>query len=73
MTEHSMAWNQPGGDNGKKDPFNNKDPGADVEAFLNKLKASLNRVFGGGSGSGSGGKTRGCWRSSPGSCSILLL
>jgi len=54
-----MAWNQPGGDNGKKDPFNNKDPGADVEAFLNKLKASLNRVFGGGSGSGSGGKTRG--------------
>lgn len=49
-----MAWNQPGGGNSgggdkDRDPWNsNKDPGADVEAFLNKLKASLNRVFGGG-------------------------
>lgn len=48
-----MAWNQPGGGNGGgKDPWNGRDPGADVEAFLNKLKASLNRVFGGGSGGG---------------------
>lgn len=50
-----MAWNQPGGGGsggGKdRDPWNkNNDPGADVEAFLNKLKASLNRVFGGGGG-----------------------
>ena len=51
-----MAWNQPGGGGGNKDPWNQggKDPGADVEAFLNKLKASLNRVFGGGSGGNSG-------------------
>lgn len=51
-----MAWNQPGGGGsggGKdRDPWNNNnnDPGADVEAFLNKLKASLNRVFGGPGG-----------------------
>ncbi|MBE5315460.1 MAG: FtsH protease activity modulator HflK [Xanthomonadales bacterium] len=53
-----MAWNQPGGGGsggGKdRDPWNgnnnNNDPGADVEAFLNKLKASLNRVFGGSGG-----------------------
>lgn len=50
-----MAWNQPGGGGsggGKdRDPWNkNTDPGADVEAFLNKLKTSLNRVFGGGGG-----------------------
>lgn len=49
-----MAWNQPGsggsgGGDKDRDPWNgNKDPGADVEAFLNKLKTSLNRVFGGG-------------------------
>jgi membrane protease subunit HflK len=50
-----MAWNEPGG--GKdKDPWNKNDPGADVEAFLNKLKASLNRVFGGGSGNSGGGR-----------------
>lgn len=48
-----MAWNEPGG--GKKDPWNsggNGDQGPDVEAFLNRLKASLNRVFGGSGGSG---------------------
>jgi membrane protease subunit HflK len=55
-----MAWNQPGGGSGgsgggggnkDRDPWNgNKDPGADVEAFLNKLKGSLNKVFGGGGG-----------------------
>ena len=52
-----MAWNEPGG--GKKDPWNSGgggDQGPDVEAFLNRLKASLNRVFGGGSG---GGNARG--------------
>jgi membrane protease subunit HflK len=50
-----MAWNEPGG--GKKDPWNNNsgDQGPDVEAFLNRLKANLNRVFGGG-GSGAGGR-----------------
>lgn len=51
-----MAWNEPGG--GKKDPWNSGgggDQGPDVEAFLNKLKSNLNRVFG-GSGGGSGSK-----------------
>ncbi|MCG6117842.1 MAG: FtsH protease activity modulator HflK [Aquimonas sp.] len=56
-----MAWNQPGG--GGKDPWNNSggsnEPGADVEAFLNKLKASLNRVFGGGGDGSSGGGPEG--------------
>lgn len=45
-----MAWNQPGG--GKKDPWNGGggDQGPDVEAFLNRLKSNMNRVFGGGGG-----------------------
>lgn len=63
-----MAWNEPGG--GKKDPWNSGgDQGPDVEAFLNKLKANLNRVFGGG-GSG-GSKPRG--GSSSGTPSFGLL
>lgn len=64
-----MAWNEPGG--GKKDPWNSGgDQGPDVEAFLNKLKANLNRVFGGGSGGG--GNARG-GRSSGGPSLWLLL
>jgi modulator of FtsH protease HflK len=64
-----MAWNEPGG--GKKDPWNsggNNDQGPDVEAFLNRLKASLNRVFG---GSGGGPTTRG--KGGRGAPSIGLL
>jgi membrane protease subunit HflK len=52
-----MAWNEPGG--GKKDPWNSGgsgDQGPDVEAFLNRLKANLNRVFGGGTPTGRGGR-----------------
>jgi modulator of FtsH protease HflK len=54
-----MAWNEPGG--GKKDPWNNGggDQGPDVEAFLNRLKGNLSRMFGGGSGSGSSGSGTG--------------
>lgn len=54
-----MAWNQPGG--GKKDPWNDGggsggEQGPDVEAFLNRLKGNINRLFGGGGGNdGSGG------------------
>jgi membrane protease subunit HflK len=50
-----MAWNQPGG--GKKDPWNDgggRDQGPDVEAFLNRLKGNLGRVFGGGGGGSEG-------------------
>lgn len=51
---HDMAWNEPGG--GKKDPWNQGgDQGPDVEAFLNRLKANLGRVFGGGGGNGESG------------------
>jgi modulator of FtsH protease HflK len=52
-----MAWNQPGG--GKKDPWNNGDQGPDVEAFLNRLKANLGRVFGGSGGGGAVGSSGG--------------
>ena len=53
-----MAWNQPGG--GKKDPWNeggggSGDQGPDVEAFLNRLKGNINRMFG-GSGGGADGR-----------------
>lgn len=67
-TEHQMAWNEPGG--GKKDPWNSGggDQGPDVEAFLNRLKANLNRVFGGGPGGGARGG-----RGASGGPSIPLL
>jgi membrane protease subunit HflK len=50
-----MAWNEPGGGKKDKDPWNSggdgpSGQGPDVEAFLNRLKANLNRVFGGGDG-----------------------
>jgi membrane protease subunit HflK len=44
-----MAWNQPG--KGNQDPWKGKDPGNEVEAFLNRLKG----MFGGGSGGGGRG------------------
>lgn len=59
-----MAWNEPGGGK-KKDPWNsgNKDGGGsgqgpDVDAFLEKLKGSLNRVFGSGGNTGGGGANK---------------
>jgi membrane protease subunit HflK len=66
-----MAWNEPGG--GKKDPWNSGgggDQGPDVEAFLNKLKANLNRVFG---GSGGGGGSRAGRGSGGPSLGLLLV
>lgn len=39
-----MAWNEPG--KGGKTPWDNKDPGGDVEAFIARLKANLGRMFG---------------------------
>lgn len=48
-----MAWNEPGG--GKKDPWNQQGgSGGDVDAFVERLKNSLGRVFGGGGGEGNG-------------------
>lgn len=64
-----MAWNQPGGDN--KDPWNGgrkgSDQGPDVDAFLERLKGNLGRVFGGGNGPGNAG------RGAPGGPNILLI
>ncbi len=62
-----MAWNEPGGgkNKGSKDPWNQgTGQGADVDAFLDRLKSSLGRVFGGdderrGGGSGAGGGSGG--------------
>lgn len=48
-----MAWNEPG--KGGKDPWDNKDPGGDVDAFIARLKANLGRVFGGAPPSRKGG------------------
>ncbi|MCB1569040.1 MAG: FtsH protease activity modulator HflK [Xanthomonadales bacterium] len=63
-----MAWNEPGdgNDKGSKGSGNqgNRGQGADVDAFLERLKSSLGRVFGGdngqsGSGRGAGGGSGG--------------
>ena len=52
-----MAWNEPGG---KKNPPPGGGGGDDVEAFLNRLKDNLGRMFGGGdSGRGGSGKGSG--------------
>ena len=67
-----MAWNEPGG--GKKDPWNsggNGDQGPDVEAFLNRLKANLNRVFGGSGGNGDNTRGKGSGSGMP--FGLLLL
>lgn len=72
-----MAWNEPGGGK-KKDPWNNgggngggSGQGPDVDAFLERLKNSLGRVFGsGGNGAGSGGNRA---RGSSGGPSIALI
>jgi membrane protease subunit HflK len=49
-----MAWNQPG--KGNQDPWKGKDPGNEVDAFVNRLKG----MFGGGNGAGGrGGRAAG--------------
>ncbi|HET6602909.1 MAG TPA: FtsH protease activity modulator HflK [Xanthomonadaceae bacterium] len=49
-----MAWNEPGGGK-KRDPWDRRGSDGDVDAFLEKLKGSLGRVFGGGDGRPGGG------------------
>ena len=44
-----MAWNQPG--NRNNDPFRGKDPGREVQAFLDRLRG----MMGGGGSGGAGG------------------
>lgn len=39
-----MAWNEPG--KGGKNPWDDKDTGGDVDAFIARLKANISRMFG---------------------------
>lgn len=70
-----MAWNEPGGGK-KKDPWNGGNrgdgQGPGVDAFLERLKASLGRVFGGGNGGG-GNRPRGGGGSGGPSIGLLVL
>lgn len=47
-----MAWNQPG--NRNNDPWRGKDPGREVQAFVDRLRGMFGGTAGRGSGSGSG-------------------
>lgn len=51
-----MAWNEPGGDKGDKDPWGGRnDQGPpDLDEAFKKLKSNLTELFGGKRGSGSG-------------------
>lgn len=51
-----MAWNQPG--KGNQDPWKGKDPGNEVQAFVNRLKGMFGGG-GGGNGRGRGGSSGG--------------
>jgi modulator of FtsH protease HflK len=63
-----MAWNEPGNNNKKRDPWNNGEP-PDLEEALAGLKDKLRRAFGGkgssgsGNGSGDGSPYRFLWGS----------
>jgi len=48
-----MAWNEPGG--GKRDPWGGKQPPADLEAILRRLRDGVTRLFSGGGGGGAHG------------------
>lgn len=53
-----MAWNEPGGGNrGDKDPWGNRDNEGppDLDEAFRKLQQNLSQMFGGGSGSATGG------------------
>ena len=54
-----MAWNLPGkgdkGDKGGKDPWKGRDPDRETDAFLDRLKQGMGRMFGGEPGSSDNG------------------
>ena len=60
-----MAWNLPGkgGGSGKggKDPWNGRDPDRETDAFLDRLKQGMGRLFGGESGGGDNGPRFALW------------
>lgn len=49
-----MAWNKPGGDKGDKDPWRDRDPDTEVDAFMERLRGGFRGVFGGEGGGGEG-------------------
>lgn len=59
--KHDMAWNEPGGNGGDKDPWNtnkgnrgNQGP-PDLDEVLKNLQKKFGSIFGGKGGKGSGG------------------
>ena len=52
-----MAWNEPGNNNKRRDPWENGE-NRDLDEALKQMKDRLGRLFGGGSGNG-GGKSSG--------------
>ncbi|KFN50316.1 FtsH protease activity modulator HflK [Arenimonas composti] len=59
-----MAWNQPG-NGGNKDPWKGKDPGNEVEAFINRLKGMFGGSSGGGGRGRGGGAPQGAFNALP--------
>jgi membrane protease subunit HflK len=60
-----MAWNTPGkggsDKGGGKDPWKGRDPDRETDAFLDRLKQGMGRMFGGDSGSGDNGQRIAMW------------
>jgi modulator of FtsH protease HflK len=59
-----MAWNLPGkggSDKGSKDPWNGRDPDSETDAFLDRLKQGLGRMFGGEPGENDTGPRFALW------------
>jgi len=56
-----MAWNEPGGDKGDKDPWGNRNQGGppDLDEAFKKLQNNLIELFGGKKGGGKGGESSG--------------
>jgi membrane protease subunit HflK len=59
-----MAWNLPGKggpDQGSKDPWKGRDPDSETDAFLERLKQGMGRMFGGEPGEGDTGPRFAMW------------
>jgi len=59
-----MAWNLPGkggSDQGSKDPWKGRDPDSETDAFLERLKQGMGRMFGGEPGEGDTGPRFAMW------------
>ena len=59
-----MAWNLPGkggSDKDSKDPWKGRDPDSETDAFLDRLKQGMGRIFGGEPGEGDTGPRFAMW------------